>query len=83
MGQINTRFLLYKDLGIKDHIVLNLPKNLSAHQPKNLILLHNLLSFLQYADGKNDLKKISELIKISYKKTFKVHNILIKYKLIT
>ena len=34
--------------------------------------------------GKNDLKKkISKLIKISYKKTFKIYNILTKYKLIT
>ena len=37
------------------------------------------MNFLQYADGKNDLKKISELIKISYKKTFKIYNILTKY----
>ena len=41
------------------------------------------MNFLQYADGKNDLKKISKLIKISYKKTFKIYNILTKYKLIT
>ena len=40
-------------------------------------------NFLQYADGKNDLKKISELIKLSYKDTFKVYNILAKYKLVT
>ena len=41
------------------------------------------MNFLQYADGKNDLKKISELIKLSYKDTFKVYNILAKYKLVT
>ena len=40
------------------------------------------MNFLQYADGKNDLKKISELIKLSYKDTFKIYNILAKYKLI-
>tara|TARA_Y100000815_G_scaffold214206_1_gene199165 strand:- start:27 stop:866 length:840 start_codon:yes stop_codon:yes gene_type:complete len=40
-------------------------------------------NFLQYADGKNDLKKISELIKLSYKDTFKIYNILAKHKLIT
>ena len=40
-------------------------------------------NFLQYADGKNDLKKISELIKLSYKDTFKIYNILAKYKLAT
>ena len=43
----------------------------------------NYMNFLQYADGNNDLKEISELIKISYKKTFKIYNILTKYKLIT
>ena len=41
------------------------------------------MDFLQYADGKNDLKKISELIKLSYKDTFKIYNILAKYKLAT
>ena len=41
------------------------------------------MNFLQYADGKNDLKKISELIKLSYKETFKIYNILTKHKLIT
>jgi len=41
------------------------------------------MNFLQYADGKNDLKKISELIKLGYKETFKIYNILTKYKLIT
>ena len=43
----------------------------------------NYMNFLQYADGNNDLKEISELIKISYKKTFIIYNILTKYKLIT
>ena len=43
----------------------------------------NYINFLQYADGKNDLKKISELIKLGYKETFKIYNILTKYKLIT
>ena len=41
------------------------------------------MSFLQYADGKNDLTGISKLIKINYKQTFKIYNILTKYKLIT
>ena len=49
----------------------------------NKINVMRYTNFLQYADGKNDLKKISELIKISYKKTFKIYNILTKYKLIT
>ena len=41
------------------------------------------MNFLQYADGKNDLKKISELIKLSYKDVFKIYNILAKHRLIT
>lgn len=41
-----------------------------------------LMSFLQYADGKNDLDKISKLVKINYKEAFKIYNILSKYKLI-
>ena len=41
------------------------------------------MSFLQYADGKNDLNKISKLIKVNYKETFKIYNILAKYKLIS
>ena len=41
------------------------------------------MDFLQYADGKIDLKKISERIKLSYKNTFKIYNILTKYRLIT
>ena len=41
------------------------------------------MNFLQYADGKIDLRKISERIKLSYKNTFKIYNILTKYRLIT
>jgi len=41
------------------------------------------MNFLQYADGKIDLKQISERIKLSYKDTFKIYNILTKYRLIT
>ena len=45
-------------------------------------LSRDYMNFLQYADGKIDLKKISERIKLSYKRTFKIYNILTKYKLI-
>ena len=43
----------------------------------------NLMNFLQYADGRNDLNKISKLIKKNYKETFKIYDILLKYKLIS
>ena len=37
-----------------------------------------LLDFLQYSDGKNDLKKISQKIKVNYKNSFKIYKILKK-----
>ena len=42
----------------------------------------NLMNFLQYADGKNDLSSISQLIKLKYNETVKIYNLLIKHKLI-
>ena len=41
------------------------------------------MNFLQYADGKIDLNQISERIKLSYKDTLKIYNILTRYRLIT
>jgi len=43
----------------------------------------SLTNFLQYADGKNDLIRISKLIKVNYKQALKIYNILIKHKLIS
>jgi aminopeptidase-like protein len=40
------------------------------------------MNFLQYADGKNDLKKIAKLINISMKEVAKIKKILLKQKLI-
>jgi len=37
---------------------------------------------LQYADGKNDLMQISNLIKLPYNETQKIYKILLKKKLI-
>ena len=42
----------------------------------------NVVNFLQYADGKNDLMEISKLIKLSYNETLKLHKVLLKKKLI-
>ena len=33
---------------------------------------NNLMNFLQYADGKNDLSSISQLIKLKYNETVKI-----------
>ena len=52
----------------------------NTHRSKNLI---NVMNFLQYADGTNSLNTISELIKISLKKTNKIFLFLKKHNLIT
>ena len=46
-------------------------------------LSKSLLNFLQYADGKNDLKQISKFINLDFKKVLKINNLLKKKKLIT
>ena len=43
---------------------------------------NNLMNFLQYADGKNDLLSISKFIKLKYNETVKIYNLLVKRKLI-
>ena len=43
----------------------------------------NFMNFLQYADGKNDLVDISNLIKLSFEQTSKIFKILLKKKLIS
>ena len=42
----------------------------------------NILDFLQYADGSNNLKQISNLINSNYKETIKIYFLLKKKKLI-
>jgi len=60
---------LYKNLSIKSNYSYgNITKN--------------LLSFLQYSDGKNDLNQIAEYLKISKKKSYKIYLILKKNKLV-
>jgi aminopeptidase-like protein len=43
---------------------------------------NNLMNFLQYADGKNDMQKISKLIKISLSECNKIYKILCKKKIV-
>jgi aminopeptidase-like protein len=51
----------------------------SNNRPK---ITNDIMNFLQYADGKNDLKKISKLINLSIKEAIKIKKILLKKKLI-
>ena len=48
----------------------------------NKKITKHYMNFLQYADGKNDLYDISNILKIKYNKTLKIYNILKKHKLI-
>ena len=57
--------------------------NLSGAAGTPSLLSKNLMNFLQYADGKNDLKNISKIIKTNYKTTFQLYKILIKHKLVS
>ena len=42
----------------------------------------DLMNFLTYSDGKNDLKNISKLIKKNYPQTKKIYKLLLKEKLL-
>ena len=58
---------LYKSVSIKNN---------------NKILSRKLLDFLMYADGKTDLSRISNIIKVDYSLALKIYDLLIKNKLI-
>ena len=61
----------------------NLYSNLSFKHNKKSFNSRKLMNFLQYADGSNDLVKISKLIKLKYGETFKIYRLLSKHNLIT
>jgi len=42
----------------------------------------NIMNFMQYADGKNDLEMIAKRIKISKNEAHKINKLLLKKKLI-
>ena len=81
---------------IKILMKTNVPKNLIFCEPQmgrrglypNLSFgnidrtTNNLMNFLQYADGKNDIKKISKLIGVSLRKCYKIYKILCKKKIV-
>ena len=46
------------------------------------ILAKQILDFMQYSDGKNDLKSISKFIKLPFSQTKKLFNLLKKLKMI-
>jgi len=54
--------------------------NLFTKQKDNYKYTFNIVNFLQYADGKNDLHKISKLIKLTYNQTYKIYKVLVKKK---
>ena len=56
---------------------------ISKKNNKDLRLGQEILDFLQYADGKNDLNDISKLIHLNYKKTYKICEILLRNKIIS
>ena len=56
---------------------------ISKKNNKDLKLGREILDFLQYADGKNELKEISKIIHLDFKKTLKICQILKKNKIIS
>ena len=44
--------------------------------------ISNIMNFLQYSDGRNDLKDISKIIKLSLKKVLDIFKLLKKKKLV-
>jgi aminopeptidase-like protein len=53
---------------------------LSKYEKKPLA--RERMNFLTYSDGKNDLKKISSLIKLNYSKTYTIYKLLLKKNLL-
>ena len=49
---------------------------------KNLLNVKDVLNFLQYADGKNTLQKISKEIKLNLSKSYELYKFLLSKKLI-
>ena len=61
----------------------NLYESLSTKKiSKKKINSKNILNFLQYADGKNNLETVARLIKLTIKETLKLYKILKNKKLI-
>ena len=61
----------------------DLYSHLSIKNNKKSFNFRKLLDFLQYADGKNDLERISKLIELKHGETFKIYKLLRKNNLIT
>ena len=56
--------------------------NTSLSGPKRKKIIHNIMDFIQYSDGQNDLLEISKMIKLNYKKTFQIYKLLKKKKIL-
>jgi len=70
------KFLCEPNMG-KRKLYQTLSKNLLQDHTKNM------MNFLTYSDGKNDISKISSIIKLSQKKTIQIFNKLKVYNLIS
>ena len=66
----------------KRGLLPNLSNLSDSSNKEKYIHTNKLLSFLQFADGKNDLNRISKLIKINYKESLEIYKMLLKAKLI-
>jgi aminopeptidase-like protein len=74
------RILCEPKLG-KRNLYPTLKNNHSLYDPKIKNLSRQILNFLQYADGKNDIKKIAKLIRIDVKLTKELYKLLKKKKI--
>jgi aminopeptidase-like protein len=58
----------------------NLYPSLSG--PKRKKIINNIMDFIQYSDGQNDLLEISKIIKLNYKKTLQIYKLLKNKKIL-
>ena len=72
--------LLYPKYGMANVIGINYSE--LKNETKKKILAKQILDFMQYSDGKNDLKSISKFIKLPFSQTKKLFNLLKKLKMI-
>jgi len=69
------KFLCEPHLG-KRNLYPTLSRHFLKKNPRNI------MNFLTHSDGKNDLKKISKLVKLDYYRTKNIHRFLLKKKLL-
>ena len=50
--------------------------------PKRKKIIYNIMDFIQYSDGTNDLLEISKMIKLNYSKTLQIYKLLKEKKIL-